>query len=314
VTPFDYFQLIRTGLVRSGLALMIRDTFETNRGLCELFKYKMRERARLFGLSEGLIDFESHIDVKGTYEDNLRIFYREYPQLSQDSDYLRIKSFRTSNGAALERKWRSYERSNGHGVPQLTRKQVEQPLTGAMMPELAVTYTIGGGSGTAPAEATEHEPISAESVVGKKADSAPSTHGELVRSILDRVTATAGEKATGMMLHHIGQEIGLTAFNHSRHQILPDNLREALDHALRIRGWGRVLDLGKTERGRSVTYACTISECSLCYKRLSTSPTCDVMRGIVSRWLEAFVQRKAERIEATCAESRPCVFRVTFSR
>jgi len=308
----------RTGLIRSGLAFMIRDTFETNPGLCELFKRKMRERARLFGLSEGLIDFESQIDMKGTYQDNLRIFYREYPQLSQDSDYLRIKSFRQFSGAALEQSWRSYERKNGHEIPELTRKSTERLLTQAMMPELVITYTIGGGSVMAPKEATgQPEPMSAKPILGQEeANSTSSTHRELVKSILDRVTATAGEKATKMMLHQIGQEIGRTAFNHSTHQILPHNLREALDHALSIRGWGRVLDLDRTEDGPSVTYACTIKECSLCDKRLSTSATCDVMRGIVSRWLESFVKKKTESIETTCnaAGSQPCVFRVTFRK
>ncbi|MGD0178143.1 MAG: hypothetical protein ABSC50_15105, partial [Candidatus Bathyarchaeia archaeon] len=64
---------------------MIRDTFETNPGLSELFKRKIIERARFVGLSEGLIDFEAQIDKKGTYQDNLRTFYREYPQLTQNS-------------------------------------------------------------------------------------------------------------------------------------------------------------------------------------------------------------------------------------
>jgi predicted hydrocarbon binding protein len=293
---------------------MIRDTFETNRGLCELFKHKMRERARLTGLTEGLIDFEGQIDMEGTYEDNLRIFYREYPQLSQQSDYFRIKSFRFPSGAALEKAWRSYEENNGNEIKGVTAQPTEHPV----MPELVITYTIGRESVMAPEEAAENsELVSARPrIEQEKVDSAPSTYTDLVRSILDRVTAMAGEKATKMMLHQIGQEIGMNAFDHSRNEILPHNLRETLDHALSIRGWGRVLDLHRTDEKSNVTYECAIKECSLCHERLSKGPTCHVMRGIISRWLESFVRKKAESVETVCSAegSQPCVIRVAFRK
>ncbi len=298
---------------------MIRDTFETNPGLCELFKRKILERARFVGLSENLIDFEARIDMKGTYQDNMRVFYRQYPQLSQDSDYFRTKSFRPLSGAALEQSWRGYERNNGHATPELTREPTEQLLTTeAIMPDLVITYTIGGKSVMARKEAPkEPESISIKPILGQaEANPAASTYGELVKSILDRVTAMAGQKVTKTILHQIGQEIGRTAFNHSKDQILPDNLVEALDHALSIRGWGRVLDLDKTYHGSNVTYVCTIEGAHLYYKRVSTNPTCDIMRGIVSRWLESFVQKNAESIETACvaARSHLCVFRVTFRK
>lgn len=91
------------------------------------------------GLNKSHIDFESQIDLKGTYHENLRNFYRKYPLLGQDSDYFRIRSVRPINGAALEQSWRSYERDNGHKTPEPT----EQPI----LPELVVTYTIGGAGG-----------------------------------------------------------------------------------------------------------------------------------------------------------------------
>jgi len=124
---------------------MIRDTFENNPGLHELFKRKILERARFVGLSETLIDFDSHLDKTLTYTDNLRIFYRKYPRLSQGSDYFRIKSIRPLTGAALEWSWRNYERNNGHKVQELPkRKAIKQSLTtDAIMPELVITYTIG---------------------------------------------------------------------------------------------------------------------------------------------------------------------------
>ena len=291
---------------------MIRDTFETNLGLCELFKRKILERARLVGLSEDLIDFETQIDMKGTYQDNLRIFYREYPQLSQNSDYFRIDPIRPLSGAVLEQSWRAYERNNGHEISELTREPTEQPLTAeAAMPGFIITYTIGGESATARKEAPkEPEPISIKPILRQaEANAAASTHREFVKSILDRVTAVAGEKGTKTILHQIGQEFGVTAFNYSRDRILSDNLVAALDDVLSIRGWGRVLDLGKTDHGSSVTYMCAIKGCPLC-------PTCGITHGIVSGWLESFVQKKAEIIETACVAtaSQPCVIRVTFRK
>ena len=127
----------------------------------------------------------------------------------------------------------------------------------------------------------------------------------------------AGETVTKIMLHQIGEEIGRTAFNYSSDQILSDNLVDALDHALSIRGWGRVLDLDETDHGSHVTYECTIEGCPLCFKRVSTNPTCEIMRGIVTGWLESLVEKKAESsIENSCVTtgSQLCVFRLTFRK
>jgi len=344
---------------------MIRDTFETNPGLRELFKRKILERARFVGLTEGLIDFDSQIDMKGTYQDNLRTFYREYPQLSQDSDYFRIKSIRPLRGAALEQSWRGYERNNGHEIIDPTRQPAEQPLTaGGVMHEFVMTYTIGGDSLMARKEAPEEpETISTKPKLQQvEANPTASTYRELAKSpwlawastipefkpkpvdnlerreqdgwiledgepilsfqasmfqsILDRVTAMVGERVAKIILHQIGQEIGKTAFNDSKGKILSSNLAEALDHVLNIRGWGRVLGLDKTDHGSSVTYVCTVKGCALCYKRISTHPTCDIMRGIVSGWLKSFVQKNAESIETACVAtgSTSCVFQITFQK
>ena len=220
---------------------MIRDTFETNPGLRELFKRRIVDRARSVGLSETLIDFEAHIDLKGTYQDNLRIFYRQYPQLSQNSDYFRIKSLQHLRGAALEQSWRSYERNNGHEIPELTRTPTEQlPAARAIMPELVITYTVGRQAVMAQEAPEEHEPISINpSLPQTGSNPAASTYRELVESILNRVTAMAGEKTTRAILHQIRREIGKTTFNHSRDQTQSDYLVEALNHFLTIRGCAR---------------------------------------------------------------------------
>jgi hypothetical protein len=203
-------------LIRSGLAFMIRDTFETNAGLCELFKRKIIERARFVGLSEDLIDFETQIDMKGTYQDNLRSFYREYPQLAQNSDYFRIKSLRPLSGAALDQSWRAYERNNRHELSELTRMATDQPPTAEpIIPELVITYTFGPESAIARKEAAiEPESNSTNAMLGQaEVDQAASAYRDLFRSILDCVTATAGEKVTKAILNRIGLENDGTAFN-----------------------------------------------------------------------------------------------------
>jgi predicted hydrocarbon binding protein len=291
---------------------MIRDTFESNPGLCELFKRKILEKARFVGLDENLLDFVTRIDMKGTYQDNLRIFYREYPQLSENSDNIRIRSFRPLSGAALEQSWRSYEQNNRHEIPEPTKEPSDQsPATSTIMPELIITYSIGGGSIMGRNEASaDPELVPTNPVLAQvEANSADSTYRELVQSILDHVTATAGEKVTKTILHHIGQEIGSTVFNHLASQKHPDNLVEALDRVLNIRGWGRVADISKTVSGSRMAYVCTIEGCTQC-------PTCDILGGVVSRSLESFVQKKAESIEAPCVNtgSQLCVFRVTFRK
>ena len=285
---------------------MIRDTFETNPGLCELFKRKMLERAKFVGLSDAQIDFESQIDLKGTYHDNLRTFYREYPQLSQDSDYFRIKSGRALSGAALEESWRSYEENNSH-------ETLEQAA--CAMPELVVTYTVNRELNATRQDSPKDPELVSKSISQATVNPA-STHGELAKLILDRVTVMAGEKVTRKILHQIGQEIGRDAFQGSGDRILPHNLLEALDHAVNIRGWGRVTGLHTTDHGSSVTYTCTIEGCPVCQKRISTTSTCDISRGIVSRWLESFVQKSVENVETSCtsAGSHLCVHRVTFKR
>ena len=220
---------------------MIHDTFETNLGLRELFKRKIIERARFVGLSEDLIDFETQIDAKGTYQDNLRNFYQQYPQLSENSDYFRIKSIRPLTGAALEQSWRSYERNNRHEIPELAKMPTEQPpTTRSITPELFITYTVGRQSASARKVHEEREPNSINPTVRQAEDDpAASSYRELVKSILDRVTAMAGEKTTRAILHQIGREIDAAGFNRSRDQIQSDNLTKALDHFLK-REWGRV--------------------------------------------------------------------------
>lgn len=293
---------------------MIRDTFENNAGLCKLFKHKILERAQSVGFDKDLIDFDAQIDMKGSYHENLRTFYRQYPQLSKDSDYFRLKPVRALSGAALEQSWQSYVQNTGHETQGLPEGPTEQhPTSQGFMPELTITYNIGGEAAIGRKGAVR-EPESMSMNPMLPHDPVASPHRELLKLILDGVTEMAGEQVTKTILQQIGREIGRVAFPHPG-QVLADNLVEALDHALSVRGLGRVIDLKKVDHALSVTYVCTIKGSHL-YGEVAANPTCHIMRGIVSRWLESFVQKKVENIETACASAKShlCVFRITFAK
>jgi predicted hydrocarbon binding protein len=289
--------------------MVVRNTFEGNPGLCELFKRKIMDRAESAGLRRDMIDFESQIDMKGTFQDNLRTFYREYPQLAQDSDYLRLKSPRPLSGIVLEETWRSYERHNG-------RKRQSLAAARWNFPDLSVSYTVGFTP--LPSQEETESNQDAKKPIDARAEANPrlSTHPELMRLLLDRVASVAGENATRTILHQIGREIGLNAFHHSRNAAPAGNLVAALDHALRVRGLGRVADLKEIDRHSSITYVCSIEDCSLCRKGIAANSTCSVLRGMVTRWFESHLQKKAETTEGSCVDGEPhlCVFRVTFRK
>jgi len=132
-------------------------------------------------------------------------------------------------------------------------------------------------------------------------------HSELMRLVLDRVTAMAGENVTKTILHQIGREIGWTAFHHSRSQTAPPTLTTGLDEALRLHGFGKLVDLHEIDHRTNVTYTCTIE---------TKGSNCDLIRGIVSRWLESHLQEKALNIEGPCSSQGQhiCVFRITFRK
>jgi len=161
----------------------------------------------------------------------MRIFYREYPQLSHSSDYLRIKSMRPLTGATVDRSWRSFERNNGHENTTPTgRPLIPDPI----MTELVITYTIGGAHETPGKEVPKTpEPISTKPLTPRTEPTpAASTYRELVKSILDRVSVLAGEKTTRMILHQIEREMGRATFNYSKDETSSQHLVEVVDDVI----------------------------------------------------------------------------------
>jgi len=268
---------------------MTRDTFEANPGLCELFKRKILDRAHSAGLSPDLIDFKSRIDMKGTFQESMQVFYRAYPLLGQDSDYIQLRRSHGLSGAALEQSWRSYERNNRSDR--------------SMMPELTVTFSI-----TSDPTGFEKEDEQLSKAIDRQNAMNPSddVQSGLMKMVLDRVTAMVGENATKAILHRIGREIGSTAFHSfSTRQEPTQDPVEALDHAIRIRGLGRVIDMIETRNRTNLTYTCTINA-----ERLR----CNIIRGIVTRWLESHLHKKVDNLDDHCTtqEPHPCAFHITF--
>ena len=105
--------------------------------------------------------------------------------------------------------------------------------------------------------------------------------------LVSRLISLAGFKVSGTLLFQIGKEIGETAFEYSKDSAMADNLVKVFDSILVHRGWGRCLGIEKKGNGKPA-YVFTMAECPLCYELKGVEPTCHMMRGIVTGWIEAF--------------------------
>lgn len=123
-----------------------KDTFEHNPGLAELFKRKILDIAKEVEFPEDLIDFDSHMDMKGTYSENLTRFYQAYPRLSERSDYLKKNPIRKISESRIERVYQAYQANNG--VPVIVAANngesfADAPieLTEPRLPTLSFNFT-----------------------------------------------------------------------------------------------------------------------------------------------------------------------------
>jgi predicted hydrocarbon binding protein len=136
------------------------------------------------------------------------------------------------------------------------------------------------------------------------------------QSIVKRLIELAGDKVARTLLYQIGNEIGRVALRYSRDKILADNNVKVFDDVLRLRGWGRCLGLDR-KNGSDDAYVFTMADCPICSGVRGAAPMCDMMRGLVTGWMETFLDKKAiQSVEQDCAavEGRLCVFEVTFRK
>jgi predicted hydrocarbon binding protein len=140
---------------------------------------------------------------------------------------------------------------------------------------------------------------------------------DTLQASVDRLTKISGERVTEVILFQIGNEIGKVSFHHWRDEVKSDSdAGRVFDRLMRLRGWGRCLNLEKQDRddGKTV-YVFNTADCPACHDRKTTKPTCDLMRGIVSGWLEGYLGRKPSEVtETACAAIRGqlCVFELTI--
>ena len=134
------------------------------------------------------------------------------------------------------------------------------------------------------------------------------------QSMVKRLTGIAGAIVARTLLFQLGNEIGHTGLRYSRDKILANNNAEVLDSVIRLHGWGRCLGLD-TRRETDSVYTFKMADCPLCFELKEPAPACDLMRGIVTGWMEAFLDKKViKSVETECAAVRGalCVFEVTF--
>jgi predicted hydrocarbon binding protein len=135
------------------------------------------------------------------------------------------------------------------------------------------------------------------------------------QALVNRMTEMAGDKVGKTLLFQMGSEIGRVGLRYSKEKILEDNVAKVFDKVIRHRGWGRCLGIEK-QGNNANAFIITMSDCPLCYGQKSAESTCDLMRGIVTGWMEALLERKSIRsVETDCGAVKGplCVFEVSFS-
>lgn len=135
------------------------------------------------------------------------------------------------------------------------------------------------------------------------------------QGLVDRLTSIAGEQVTETLLSQIGNSIGRSGMEYSKDRILKeDDLWKVFDMVLQARGWGRCVGLSK-EMDSGGSYIFRLRNAPLSYQRRTSKPTCHMMRGIVTGWLEAYLGAKAKvAVEKSCAAmgNSLCIFEITF--
>jgi len=136
------------------------------------------------------------------------------------------------------------------------------------------------------------------------------------QAFVDKVAVLAGPRVAQTLLYQMGNEMGRAGFSYSKEAVR--SLRDAwkvFDGVLAYRGWGRCIELREKVHDNSVTFVVTTKGCPLCDDRRSYVPRCDVLRGVATGWLEAFLGKKAKSsIETDCAAVRNqhCIFEISF--
>jgi len=137
------------------------------------------------------------------------------------------------------------------------------------------------------------------------------------QAFVGKVATIAGPRVAQTLLYQMGNEIGRAGFTYSREDI--HSLRDlwrVFDRVSAYRGWGRCVELREKIHENSANFAVAVKGCPLCDNRRSEEPLCDVLRGVATGWLEAFLEKKAKTsVETDCAgvKGQQCVFHIGFN-
>jgi len=140
---------------------------------------------------------------------------------------------------------------------------------------------------------------------------------DTLQASVERLMRISGERVSEVLLLQMGNEIGKVSFQHWRDEVKSDSdAGRVFDRLMRLRGWGRCLNLEKQDRDEGKTvYVFNTADCPACFDRKTSKPVCDLMRGIASGWLEGYLGRKPSEVaETACAAVRGqlCVFELTI--
>jgi len=133
------------------------------------------------------------------------------------------------------------------------------------------------------------------------------------QTLVEKLECMTGPIVAKTLLYQLGNQLGRTAISYSKLRLLEsgENLVQMYDNVLRFRGWGRCLAIDPTDRG----YRVTIQNCALCHMQKANEACCDLMRGGVVGWIEAFLGvRAAASVETECVATggKFCVFEITL--
>ena len=71
------------------------------------------------------------------------------------------------------------------------------------------------------------------------------------------------------------------------------DLTPVFDEILKHRGWGQCLGIEEVTEDNETIFTATIRNCPLCFEGKARRQACDIMKGIVSGWIEAYLSKRA---------------------
>ncbi len=138
------------------------------------------------------------------------------------------------------------------------------------------------------------------------------------QTLSNQLEAIVGSKISGVILNQLGMACGRVVMGYSREAIqLQSDLPTILDWIMKDRGWGRCVDLTWQSSGTRTIYVAKVKGSPLSHEHHSSQPSCHLLRGALSGWLEEYLNAKVtDSTEKECESmGNPfCIFEVTLDK